>query len=151
MALVLTIAEDLKAALKSGDTFQRDALRFLSSALKNEAIDLHKPLAELTDDEAEAVIRRSAKQRRDSIASYRTGGREDLAVKEEAELHLLEKYLPAELPIAEVENIVATVIREAGPVTKKDMGKIMGLSMRAIANRASGDVVKAVVSRLLTE
>lgn len=151
MALVLTVAEDLKAALKSGDAFRRDALRYLSSALKNEAIDLRKPLTELADQETEAVIRRLAKQRRDSIASYRAGGREDLAVKEEAELHLLEKYLPTELPITEVENIVAAAIAQAGPVTKKDLGKVMGIAMRLIANRASGDTVKAVVTRLLPE
>jgi uncharacterized protein YqeY len=151
MALILAVAEDLKAALKSGDTFQRDALRFLSSALKNEAIDLRKPLTDLTDEETEAVIRRSVKQRRDSITSYRTGGREDLAVKEEAELHLLEKYLPAELSAEEVEKIVAAVIAEAGPFTGKDMGKVMGLVMKKIANRASGDAVKTVVARLLPE
>lgn len=151
MALVIRITEDLKGALKSGDVFRRDVLRFLSSALKNEAIDLRKPVTDLSDDEAQAVIRRSVKQRKDSVASYRAGGREDLAVKEEAELHLLEGYLPAELPAEEIDRIVAEAIATLGPVTKKDLGRVMGVAMKQIAGRAGGDAVKAAVLAALPE
>lgn len=143
------IRSELKEAMKAGDAFKRDTLRLLESAIKNEAIEQRKPAAELTDEEVAAVIKRMAKQRMDSIESYRTGGREDLAVKEEAELSLIREYLPAEMPIEAVRALVVEAISESGAASKADFGKVMGLAMKKVAGRADGSVVKNLLEETL--
>ena len=139
----------MKQAMKAGDAQKRDTLRFLESALKNEAIEKRKPVTELTDDEVIAVVKRMAKQRMDSIESYRAGGREDLAAKEEAELLFLKGYLPAEMPIEEVRQLVTEAVSESGATSKADFGKVMGLAMKKVAGRADGMIVKKFLEEIL--
>ncbi len=143
------IRGELKEAMKTGDAEKRDTLRFLESAVKNEAIERRKPVTELTDDEVIAVVKRMAKQRMDSIASYRAGAREDLAAKEEAELQFLKGYLPAEMPVEEVMGLVREAVTESGAASKADFGKAMGLAMKKVAGRADGAVVKQFLEEIL--
>lgn len=149
MALYAQLRDDLKAAMKGGDTLRRDVIRFLDSALKNAAIEKRKPVAELTDQEVEEVIRRSIKQRKDSIEQYAAGGRAELAEQERSEVAVLETYLPAAMPDAELESLVREALAEAGAVSAADFGKAMGAVMKKVAGRAEGDRVKAVVQKLL--
>lgn len=150
MSLYATIGEQLKDAMKSGDTAKRDTLRLLQSAAKNFAIDKRKAAPELSDEEVVEVIRRMVKQRKDSIEQYRAGGREDLAAQEMAELELLSVYLPASMPEAELRVLVEEAIRETSATSKGEMGKVMGIAMKKVAGRATGDEVRAVVESLLS-
>ena len=143
------IRSELKEAMKAGDAERRDTLRFLESAVKNEAIEKRKPVTELTDEEVIAVVKRMAKQRMDSIGSYRTGGREDLAAKEESELVILRSYLPEEMPAEEVMALVREAAFESGAASKADFGKAMGLAMKKVAGRADGSVVKKCLEEIL--
>lgn len=149
MGLYAVIGEHQKGAMKSGDTLRRDTLRLLQSALKNEAIEKRQTPTDFTDAEIEAVIRRLVKQRKDSIAQYRAGHREDLAAREEAELDLLSAYLPQALPEAELRSLVAEAVAESGATSQTDMGRVMGAAMKRVAGRASGDEVRAIVESLL--
>jgi uncharacterized protein YqeY len=143
------IRGELKDAMKAGDAEKRDTLRFLESAVKNEAIEKRKPVTELSDEEVVAVVKRMAKQRMDSIESYRAGGRKDLVAKEEAELLFLKGYLPAEMPVEEVIGLVREAVTESGAVSKADFGKAMGLAMKKVAGRADGSVVKKCLEEVL--
>ena len=150
MNLYETIGSDLKEAMKSGDTLKRDTLRLLQSAIKNMAIEKRKPAAECSDTEIEDVLRRLVKQRKDSIEQYRAGGRVDLAEKEAAELHLLEAYLPQAMPESELEALVKTTLTASGMTDKTQMGQAMGVVMKQVAGRASGDDVRRMVENLLS-
>ncbi len=137
--------------MKGGNVERRDTIRFMQSALKNTAIDLRKPAEDLSDEEAQSVIRRLAKQRRESIAQYRSGSREDLADREEKELCILSEFLPVEMGEGEMQKIVSEALTECGAVSRKDIGKAMGFVMKKIAGRASGTAVRQVVTELLPE
>lgn len=150
MALLIeTIGSDMKGAMRSGDTLRRDVLRFLVSALKNEALEKRKPLQELSDDEAIAVVRRSVKQRKDSIEQYRSGGREELAEKEQKEKEILEAYLPALPDESVIRAAVEQALRETGATSPRDLGKVMGVAMK-LASGAPGDEVRRIVLEQLT-
>ncbi|MBP9728219.1 MAG: GatB/YqeY domain-containing protein [Candidatus Moranbacteria bacterium] len=150
MGLYQTLGDDLKQAMKAGDAFKRDTLRLLQSAVKNVAIDKRVAPADLVDADVLDVIKKLVKQRKDSITSYRAGGREDLATKEEEELALLATYLPEAMPESELEALVAGALTEAGLTTKDQMGQAMGVVMKKVAGRASGDDVKRVVLSILS-
>lgn len=150
MSLILQIGEDLKSAMKSGDAFRRDTLRLLQSAVKNVAIDKHQTPALMADNDVLDVIKRLVKQRKDSIAQYQAGNREDLVAQEQAELDLLATYLPEAMPEAELRAIVTEALAEAGISTKDKMGQAMGAVMKKVAGRASGDEVRRVVESLLS-
>ncbi|MFZ2299525.1 MAG: GatB/YqeY domain-containing protein [Candidatus Moraniibacteriota bacterium] len=149
MNLYETVGTHLKEAMKSGDTLRRDTLRLLSSAIKNVAIEKRKAPAEFSDSEVEEVIRRLTKQRKDSIEQYRAGNRADLAEKEEAELNLLSAYLPQTMPETELRALIEATLKESGLTAKAQMGQAMGLVMKKVAGRASGDDVRRIVETLL--
>lgn len=150
MALYETLGNHLKEAMKSGDAFRRDTLRLVQSAVKNVAIEKRKSAVELTDSEVEDVVRRLVKQRKDSIEQYRAGGREDLALNEEQEMAILVTYLPEAMPEAELKVLVEEALTESGITEKAQMGQAMGVVMKKIAGRASGDDVRKVVELLLS-
>ena len=127
------IVADLTAAMKAKDT-QRLA-RGTESVLE--------------DQECLAVIATYAKQRRDSIEAYRKGGKEDLATKEEAELAIIQQYLPAQMSDDEVRRIVAAAIAETGATSAKEMGAIMKIVMPKLKGEADGAVVNRIVRELL--
>jgi uncharacterized protein YqeY len=118
----------------------------LVAALKNEQIEKGH---ELSDDEAQAVIRRGVKQRLDSIEQYEKGNRMDLANHEREEKDLLETYLPKQLDDTEVEGLVKAVIADTGATSKKDAGKVMKEMMSRHKGLVDGKKVQEIVGRLL--
>lgn len=150
MTLYQSIGEHLKEAMKAGDVFRRDTLRLLQSALKNSAIEKRKAPAELSDTEVEEVTKKLVKQRKDSIEQYRSGNREDLAAQEEKEMQLLQTYLPEGMSEEELQTIVTEVLAECGIVSKTQMGQAMGMVMKKVAGRASGDDVRRLVEAKLS-
>lgn len=135
MPLAERLSNDLKDAMRAGDARRRDVIRFLSAALQNAAIERRR---ELSDAEIEDIIRRQIKQRRESIELFRRGKRDDLADEEEAQIALLEPYLPAQMSDDELRAIVARVAAELGASALRDMGKLMPALQAATAGRADG-------------
>ena len=146
MPLVENIRGELTAALRSGDTKRRDTLRLVIAGFDNERIRLGHPLA---DDEALAVLRREAKQRRESIEEFQKGGRADLVAVEQGELEIISSYLPAELTDDELQRAAREVIATMGASGPGDIGKVMGPLMQHLAGRADGRRVNALVRELL--
>ncbi|MEI8103588.1 MAG: GatB/YqeY domain-containing protein [Candidatus Moraniibacteriota bacterium] len=149
MTLQEQLREDLKQAMKSGETQKRDVIRFLESAVKNVAIDKRKPATDLTDEEVQEVIKRSVKQRKDSIEQYTTGNRLDLAGKEQEEVEILQAYLPQMMEESAVQKLVEQSLAESGVTEMKDFGKAMGAAMKLVAGRADGTVVKRLLEEAL--
>ncbi len=147
MSLVETIGKDMVAAMKEKKETDLSTLRMLKTALKNKQIDL---MHELTDEEAMAVVKTMIKQTKDAMESFASANREDLSAQAKAELAVLERYLPAQLPEAELDALVKGALAEAGFSSKADMGKAMGAAMKAVAGRADGARVKAAVEKSLT-
>jgi uncharacterized protein YqeY len=146
------LMDDLKASMKSGDKLRTDCLRMLRSKVLEREVALRPkqgPDYELEDDEALRVISTYAKQRKDSIQSYRDGGREDLAVKEEAELKIVEEYLPRQMSVDELRPIVDETIAECGASSPKDMGQVMKQVMARVGGSADGKVVSRLVRERL--
>jgi uncharacterized protein len=141
-----SIESDLRQALKAGEKRRVATLRLLLSALQNEKIRVGR---DLSDDEAEAVIRRAVKQRREAIDQYTRGGREDLARGETEELAILEAYLPAALTEPEVETAIRQIIREKGFSSARDVGLVMKELMAAHRGRVEGKRAQEIARRLL--
>lgn len=149
MLLRQQIVEDLKMAMKSGDTEARDTLRSLDSMIKNEEIAQNKREDGLDDAGTISLVKRAIKQRKDSANQYRDGGRAELAEKEEQEIAVIEKYLPEQMSESAVQDIVKKVIEETGATTKADMGMVMGKVMGEVGDGADGSVVRKIVDELL--
>ena len=144
-----TIANDLKDAMRAKDTVAMTALRALKSALKYAAVEKLGADGVLDDTDAMAVVRKQLKQRRDSIEQFTGGGRADLADKELAEVAILERYLPAGMSEAEVQQLVDTVIAELGATDKKQMGQVMKVLQERAAGRADGKALSQAVGARL--
>ena len=129
--VVERLEQDTKDAMRARDKLRLGALRMARAALKNAQIEAR---GELSEDAAVRALRGVAKQHRESIAQFRAGGREDLAEREEAELAVVEAYLPAQLDAAAVEALVAAVIADEGAEGPKDLGRVM----RSAMQRAGG-------------
>lgn len=140
------VRTDLTASMKARDAAKTSTLRMLQSALKNEQIDKGH---ELSDEEAAAVIRRGVKQRLDSIEQFTKGNRPELAQKEQAELELLNSYLPQQLSDAEVEQVVRAAISQVGASSKKDSGAVMKTVMATHKGLVDGKKVQEIVGKLL--
>ena len=147
MSLIDRINEDFVAAMKSKDESKVSVLRMLKSALQNTKIQLQK---ELTDDDAIKAIQREIKQRKDSIATYETGGRAELKKKKKAEIEVLSVYMPEQLSDEELTKIVKAAIEETGATGPSDMSKIMGNVMPQVAGRADGGTISAKAKELLS-
>ena len=145
MSLKEKILSDLKEAMKTGDSGKRDVLRLLDSAIKNAEIEKKKKEDGLSDEETQEVISRAIKQRRDSVEQYKSGGRNDLAQKEQAEIEILSDYLPEQLSEEEVKKVVKEAISQTGARSKADMGKVMGQAMGRLKGQADGNLVKSIV------
>ncbi len=146
MALQERLQDDLKAAMRSGDTVRRDTLRLAISALKRARIDA---LQELDEQGELAVLAREVKQRRESIEEFRRGGREDLASREEAELAILQEYLPEQADAATIRARALEVIAASGASGPRDMGKVMPVLAIEFKGRADGKVISQIVTELL--
>lgn len=140
------LSDDLKLAMKDRDVELRDTVRFLLSAVKNAEIDKRSPLS---PDEEIALLRTQAKQRRDSIGQFRTGGRDELADREAAQLAILERYLPQQMSDDDLASFVKQGIEEAGAQGPKDIGKVMGLLNKRAGGRVDGRRLSAAVRESL--
>lgn len=146
MLLQEQLRADLRMAMVDGDTARRDVLRLLLAAIKQEEVDSGTTL----DDSAVArVLAKQAKQRRESIADSQRAGREDLAAQEQAELDIIEPYLPEMMNREEIESLARVVISETGATSPKDMGQVMGKLMLQVKGKADGRLVSDVVRSLL--
>lgn len=148
MTLREQINDDLKAAMRGGDTARRDTLRLLLAALKQREVDERKVLA---DADVLATIEKMLKQRRDSITQFEQGGRQDLADKEKQELVLLQAYMPQALSDAEIAAAVAAAVAETGAAAPADMGKVMAVLKPRLAGRADMAKVSLAVKAQLVK
>ncbi len=146
MTLRERIQTDVTAAMRSGDALRRDVLRMAVNALYNAEKSARRPL---TDDEAIGVLTREVKTRRESVEAFRAGGRPELAAKEEAEIAILSEYLPAALPEAELEALIARAIAETGASGPRDLGRVMGWLAPRTRGRADGRHVSELVAQAL--
>lgn len=146
MTLRERIQSETTAAMRSGDTLRRDTLRMASSALYNAEKTQRRAL---TEDEALSVVVREVKTRRESVAAYRAAGREDLAAKEEAEIGILQAFLPASLTDEELAALVEQGVRETGASSARDLGRVMGWLSPRIRGRADGKRASELVAQAL--
>ena len=145
------IREDLKDAMRAKDQMRVDTLRGALAAFTNELVAKgRKPTDELTEQEILAVLKRLAKQRKDSAEQFTNGGRPELAEKEIAELALLEAYLPASASREDIEKVARAKKEELGITDAAGSGKLMGAIIKEFGGNADGAVVKEVVASLFT-
>ena len=138
---------DLKAAMFAKDDVARGTLRMILADLKNRRIEVQR---DLTDDDVIAVLQRGVKTRKDSFEQYQKGGREDLAAIEQAELDLLDKYLPQTLSEDETRAVVAAKIAELGITSKRDLGQLMKAVLAEHGAAAYGKLVSRLAGELLS-
>ena len=146
MGLKDQLTQDMKEAMKAKQAERLSTIRQLRSAIKYKEIELHH---DLSDDAIIGVIGTLVKQRREAAQMYNDNDRLELAAKEEAELAILQHYLPAQLSEQEIGAIVTTVIAEVGATSMKDMGKVMPQVMARAKGSADGKVVNQLVRKLL--
>jgi hypothetical protein len=149
-----TIKEQIKDALRAKDTIRLETLRGLNALCQNELLSAKMPAGQafLPDDAVLALVKRSVKQRKDSIEQFEKGGRDDLAEKEKAELKILESYLPQMMTRTEIAIVAKARVeklKSEGAFDPKAAGKITGIIMKELAGKADGADVKAVVEELI--
>jgi uncharacterized protein len=142
------INADMITAAKAKDKVRLSALRMLKTALHNKEIEL---IRQLNETEVLQLLSVIVKQRKDSIEQFAKGGRNDLVEKEEAELKVIQEFMPAQMSEAEVEAIIKKAIAEAGAVSVKDMGKVMKVLMPQLTGKADGKMVGEKVKALLSQ
>lgn len=140
------ITADMKDAMRAKDTLKLGAIRMLLAAIKQKEVDER---IEPTDAMVVAIIEKSIKQRKDSIAQFITASRQDLVDQEQAELKVLEVYMPAQMSDAEIAAAVAQAKADTGAATAQDMGKLMGALKAKLAGKADMTKVSAAVKAAL--
>jgi uncharacterized protein YqeY len=146
MSLLEDIRKDMLEATKSGDTNASSILKMVIASIKNEEINIGK---ELTDEEVVKLLRREVKKIEDSISQFTTGNRLDLVEKEKSQLEVIEKYLPSLMSEEDIRKVVEAKVSELGVTDMKDMGRVMGVVMKELGDRADGRVVKEVLEGIL--
>lgn len=142
------INEEMVAAAKAKDKVKLSSIRMLKTALHNKEIDAKRPLNET---EVMQVMAALVKQRKDSIEQFAKGGRQDLVEKEEAELNVLQAFMPQQMSDEEVETLIKKAIAEVGAASVKDMGKVMKVLMPQITGKADGKAAGEKVKALLSQ
>lgn len=146
MSLKDRIQDEMKAALRTHDKERLAAIRLILAAVKQQEIDERTTL---DDGQIVAILNRMIKQRRDSIAQFQRGGRDDLAAKEAFEIEVIQGYLPAALSEAEIDAMIAAAITTTGAQTAREMGKVMALLKGQLQGRADLAAVSARVKARL--
>jgi uncharacterized protein YqeY len=146
LSLIGRLEEEVKDAMRAHENERRDALRLILSSLKSAEKDLLRPLS---DDEELQVLQRERKKRLEAAEAFRSGDREEQAAKEEAELAVLEEFMPEPLDEEELERIVDDAIAENGATSLRDMGRVMADVMPQVAGRADGSAVGQLVREKL--
>lgn len=142
------VQNDLKTALKGKNQETISVLRMLISEIKNEEI-AKKKRGKLEDQEILQVVSRQVRRYKDSIESYRQGGREDLIKKEERELKILQSYLPEQMSKEELEKIISEAVAKTNASGPSDFGKVMGAVMKQVKGKADGKVVSEMMKTKL--
>jgi uncharacterized protein YqeY len=147
MSLQDQIQSDIANAMRSKEALKLGVLRMMKTAVKNKEIEKMKPLEE---PEVLAVLNSLVKQRKDSIEQFRSGGREELAQKEEAEILVIEQYLPAGASEDDIRHAIDAAVQETGATSLKDMGKVMKATLAKLAGKtADGSKVSQMVKEKL--
>jgi len=147
------IQNEIPAAMRKKDQVRLTTLRGVLAAFTNESVALKRtPKDKLSDEEAIAVIRRLVKQRKDSIEQFKKGGRQDLVNNEEAELKVLEEFLPAQMSEEKIREIVLRKLNELknGSTSSPQVGQFMGAVMKETKDQADGTLVKKIVEEILS-
>jgi len=146
MDIKSTFQSDLKDAMRSGDVTRKSTLRMALSAMKLAEVEKN---AQMDEAAYLAVIQKEIKARRESIADAEKANRPELITQAEAEIAILQTYLPAALSEEELENLAKDAIAEAGATSVREMGQVMKILMPRLQGRATGDQASQVVRRLL--
>jgi len=148
MALLERIQSDMTAAMRAKDEARLGAIRLIKAALKKHEVDSMKPLDESSELQ---ILNTLIKQRRESADMFRKGGREELAAKEEAELKLIESYMPASASEEDIEAAIAAAMAETGVTAQKQMGVVMKAAQAKLAGkRVDGKALSEKVRSRLT-
>ncbi len=148
MSLKERINNDLKAAMRAGETEKRDAIRLLTAEMKRKEVDER---IELGDAQIAAIVDKMIKQRKDAITQFEAGNRQDLADKERSEIAVLTAYLPEQMSADEVAQAVAAAVAEVNATGAQDMGKVMGVLKPRLAGKADMTAVSALVKAALAK
>ncbi len=149
MSLQNQVMEEIKAAMKAKDTITLESLRAIKSALLLAQTEKGAGV-EISDADEIKLIQKLVKQRKDSATIFKEQGREDLAEPELAQVAVIEKFLPAQLSVNEIEKVVIQIIESTGASGMKDMGKIMGMVSKQLAGQADGKTISGIVRTKLT-
>ena len=147
MSLELRINGDIKTAMKAKDKVALRSLRAIKAAILLAKTDGSGK--ELDEAGEIKLVQKLVKQRKDSLAIFEKGNREDLAVKEREEIEIMAKYLPEQMDAAALENIIKAIVEKTGASSMKDMGKVMGMASKELAGKADGKAISAIVKQLL--
>jgi uncharacterized protein len=146
VSLIARMEGELRDAMRARDDGRRDTLRLILASLRGAEKDLMRPLS---DDEELQVLQRERKKRNEAAEAFRAGGREEQVAKEDAELAVLEEFMPEPLSDDELEEIVDDVIAEVGATSVRDLGRVMADVMPQVAGRADGSAVSQLVREKL--
>ena len=149
MSLKETISIDLTKAMKQGEKLRLETLRTIRAALMEKEIEKRGSGHNLSSDDELAVLSTAAKKRRESIDQFRKGGRMDLVEQEEAELAIIQEYLPRQLSREEIQAVISTVVTATGASTPADFGKLMPAVMKEVKGKADGRTVQEMVKKAL--
>ncbi len=148
MALLEKIAEDMKAAMKSGEKLRLETLRMIRAGLLEKQVE-KRPFGGMKPEDEVVVLISASKKRKEAITVYREKGREDLASTEEKELFIIQEYLPKQLSAGEIEIVVRKAITDSGASSSADFGKVMPLVMKELKGKADGRLIQETVKKLL--
>ena len=146
MSLKQRLTEDMKAAMKAGDKHDLGVIRLINAAIKQKEVDER---IELDDTAVIAILDKMVKQRKDSVSQYSDAGRKDLADVEQAEIAVIERYLPAKMGETEILVAIDTAIAETGASSPADIGKLMGALKPKLAGQADMGLVSKLVKQRL--
>jgi len=147
MTLKERITEDMKGAMRAGEKERLGTIRLVLAAIKQREVDER---ITLDDGQVLAVLEKMIKQRREAITQFESGGRADLVAKEQAELTVLQAYLPAQLSDSEIDGLIAEAIASTGAASIKDMGKVMGIVKTKAQGKADMGAVSARIKQKLS-
>ena len=147
MPLKERITEDMKGAMRAGEKERLGTIRLVLAAIKQREVDER---ITLDDGQVLAVLEKMIKQRKESITQFESGGRADLVAKEQAELAILQVYLPAQMSEAEIDALIAAAVASTGASSIKDMGKVMGIVKAQAQGKADMGAVSARIKQKLS-
>ncbi|SEO32032.1 hypothetical protein SAMN04488134_10675 [Amphibacillus marinus] len=148
MSLLENLNQDMKQAMRNKEKQKLSVIRMVKASLQNEAIKLGKDV--LNEEEELTVLARELKQRKDSLQEFKEAGRDDLVDNLNAELDVLQVYMPEQLTSEELERIVLETIQSVNATSKKEMGKVMGALMPKVKGKADGTEVNKLVQKHLS-